>query len=368
MSKVLIQKLHNIIYEDGEFLDLSYAGLKKFPKRIQYCRNLKRLNLSGNAITDIQLNVARNLPQCQYLDLSGNKLSNIPESFSNNLQYSLLSLNLSYNLLNVFPCGPVYMLQHLRELNLSNNGISQISAGLNRLKNLEVLLLAHNQISHVLEEVNTLSSLQVLDISFNLINTLPDNLNGIEHLQILKLSGNAFIDVPESLQDLTALRELEMSSCDLEQVNVSVLLNLPQLKRIDLSYNPKLKRIPKTLAKLDCVHEIDMSGNEYARWPATVRKMRNIKCEVKNLSNEPCTPSPQNSSEMPTIEAPSLITAVAHTKRRIDETYLPKPLEPSLPIPMESIVQSPKRLMNINVPLPPPLPEARRGRLLERQQ
>jgi hypothetical protein len=143
-------------------IEAAHRGIRSL-EGIQYCVSLHRLNLQGNAVTD--LGPLSGLVQLSDLDASGNQISDV---------------------------GPLADLTSMMNLNLSGNAIQQIG-GLQRMEMLNFLWLDRNQITDIAPvagcwRLNHLftSDNQIFDLSL---------LTTMKYLADLDLAGNAIADL-----------------------------------------------------------------------------------------------------------------------------------------------------------------------------
>lgn len=104
-------------------------------------------------------------PNETVIDLSGQRLTKIPESVFKQTQ--LKQLDLSFNQLTGAPQAEIRLLQNLTSLNLSNNQLTGLPAELGQLKNLETLDVSNNKLTGLPLELGNLTQLRVLDVSGN---------------------------------------------------------------------------------------------------------------------------------------------------------------------------------------------------------
>lgn len=103
--------------------------------------------------------------QLTKLDLSGNEISQIPNSGISKLK-NLKSFDLSGNNLKTFPQG-ILALQNLQELKLNKNQLTALPEEIKTLKNLEVLEIKSNKLSKSDFDISNFPQLRKLAIDEN---------------------------------------------------------------------------------------------------------------------------------------------------------------------------------------------------------
>ena len=172
--------------------------------------------------------------------------------------------------LATFPQGPVpyARLAHIRDLNLSRNGISSLPSSVYLCGALAQLDISHNSLRapFSVEAVRALSKhvpeLAVLDVSYNGMECLPANFAELGSIRKLCIGGNSFKEVPRQIFELRRLRslslesgvtqaslaaipfsrldaleELSLSRCGLTDVPAAELASMKALRILNLSYN-----------------------------------------------------------------------------------------------------------------------------------
>ena len=111
-------------------IDITYCSLKSVPPELFQLYTLEVLKLSDNCIQELP--TALHSSQCIYssqslkkLVLDGNKLKTLPEDLFQGLVNSLEHLSVQKNELTELPPG-LWVMPHLKELNLSENKLSQL--------------------------------------------------------------------------------------------------------------------------------------------------------------------------------------------------------------------------------------------------
>lgn len=171
---------------------------------------LTYLNISNNKFTKLDI---VNSPDLQYLDASGNQITNIGDlSNYRYLQYLCLDKNLILKISGISQC------LYISHLSLRHNGITKIE-GLENLKMLKSLDLRQNRIKEI-EGIDNCLDLEQLYLSNNFIISFK-NLEKLSSLMELDVENNEVGDHEEFqyLSSLTYLRHLNIKKNPIENVN-----------------------------------------------------------------------------------------------------------------------------------------------------
>ena len=231
----------NLHLETVRGLDLEDSGIEALlAEDFRGLSNLEWLALSANDLSELPEGVFDDLSSLERLTLSSNDLSALPEGVFNDLS-SLEILTLYSNDLSALPEGVFDDLTNLKQLSLSGNDLSALPEGVfDDLTNLKQLSLSGNDLSEWPESVfNDLSSLEWLSLHGNDLSELPEGaLDGLTNMERLFLYQNALSKLPEGVFDkLSNLRVLYLWGNDLSALPEGVFDDLTNLESLALGAN-----------------------------------------------------------------------------------------------------------------------------------
>ncbi|XP_022095994.1 uncharacterized protein LOC110982117 [Acanthaster planci] len=133
----------------------------------------EHLDVSFNLLHCLPSELPMRLPHLAFLDLSHNRLTNLPESFA--LLFHLSTLLLHHNVLQVLPESFVNLVK-LERLDLSHNALERLPGGMGRME-----------------------SLRKLKVSDNFLTTLPTSLGQSDCLEVILAVNNRCVVPPQSV-------------------------------------------------------------------------------------------------------------------------------------------------------------------------
>ena len=194
----------------------------------------------------IQESVFQNLNALIELDLSDNKLVDVPNAIEVKLE-CLKTLILTRNSIGIQLQQQYFQgYNELETLNLNGNNIRMLNPStFTYLPNLKTLLLPSNQIKNIYQDAFAgLKKLEVLDLQQNNIVTFDiDMFDKLPALQDLDLSNNNYIttqhenDFSDLFKSLRNLTRLQMREINLKQLPEYAFYNLKKLSLLSLSGN-----------------------------------------------------------------------------------------------------------------------------------
>ncbi|XP_066507030.1 toll-like receptor 8b [Hoplias malabaricus] len=221
--------------EHLKILNLSWNEINTLSDKTLNSSSLKDLNFQGNRL-DIMWkkdkgfkNLFRFLSNLTHLDISYNKLSQIPEDILCYFPQTLTYLNLNRNQLSNFSWEQLGCLNHLQVLDLSKNKLDFVAESLvSHTSSLRVLDLRHNMISRLgLYFLKNAKSLRTLDLSFNqleIINATSFQIEAGNDVHSLYLANNPLRCTCELLNFVLWL---ETSEVEVPKLATGVLCDLP---------------------------------------------------------------------------------------------------------------------------------------------
>ena len=121
----------------------------------------------------------------------------------------------------------------LETLVLADNGLSEISDRIGRLKNLRTLDLGHNELTGVPDALGDLDGLtDFLYLHDNRLTSLPPSISRLTRLRYLNISENAFAALPESVGAMRELRQIDLRGNPLIGLPAGIS-TLPRLEKLD---------------------------------------------------------------------------------------------------------------------------------------
>lgn len=287
-----------------ESLDLSHNNIWTLfpdPNVLCYMRNLVKLNVSGNRLTDIDefgldsggntngnnnganilagdvspYNSNNNKDSNYYcalsvqnVDLSFNSLRRVGKSGFSRLR-RLVELRLQHNLLEELEDSAFNGLSHLKLLNLSSNRLVALPPSIftGSPGNMRELYLQNNSISALSPQLFAgLDQLLLLDLSQNSLTSQwvrETIFSTLIRLVVLKLSFNKLTTIDSTVfSDLTSLQSLHLNNNELEVIQPNAFLSLKNLHSLDLSNN-RLKFVDvKLLSNLWVLRQLYFDHNQ----------------------------------------------------------------------------------------------------------
>uniref|UniRef100_A0A5F9D3W6 protein-serine/threonine phosphatase n=1 Tax=Oryctolagus cuniculus TaxID=9986 RepID=A0A5F9D3W6_RABIT len=257
---------------------------------------LKALYASSNELVQIDVYPVPNY--LSYMDVSRNRLENVPE----------------------WVCES----RKLEVLDIGHNQICELPARLFCNSSLRKLLAGHNQLARLPERLER-TLVEVLDVQHNQLLELPPNLlMKADSLRFLNASANKLETLPPATlceETSSILQELYLTNNNLTDKCVPLLTGHPHLKILHMAYN-RLQSFPASkMAKLEELEEIDISGNKLKAIPTTIMNCRRMHTVIAHSN---CIEVFPEVMQLPEIKCVDL------SCNELSEVTLPENLPPKL--------------------------------------
>lgn len=233
-----------------EVLDINHNCITELPIRLLSSGSLRKLLAGWNNVCRLAERLERS--QLEVLDLQHNHLTELPNNLFIKAQ-SLRYLNVSANKLENLP--PASLTEEgfsiLEELYVTNNCLTDkcvpLLTGHNHLR---VLHLAYNLLQiFTASKLARLEQLEELDLSGNRLRTVPTTILSCQRLHTLSAHSNCINAFPEVLQ-LPDIKCVDLSCNELTEVTLPETLP-SKLQELDLTGNPRLNLDHKSLELLN---------------------------------------------------------------------------------------------------------------------
>ncbi|KAH6785720.1 hypothetical protein C2S51_038175 [Perilla frutescens var. frutescens] len=285
-----------------EYVDVSYNYLSAIPDSFFIgcgkIRGLKHLNLGGNKLNDSLPNF-NGFTMLEDLDISGNSLSGEIGLQLDGLG-SLKSLDFGWNQFTGKIPTNIGKMNLLEELVLTaNNFTGEIPVEMiTKYKNLRVIDLSDNMLSGSIPgELGKLTRLQTLDLSGNqLSGNIPIGISNITTLQRFEANYNNLNGTIPSdlLGSLVELEYLGLSNNRLTGSLPLVLGNLTSLRYLNLRFNYFVGVVPPEISQLNLLTDLNVGWNSLnGSIPWSIVRMQNLS-HLDLQGNNLCGPIPDS--------------------------------------------------------------------------
>ncbi|XP_041862652.1 PH domain leucine-rich repeat protein phosphatase 1-like [Melanotaenia boesemani] len=233
-----------------EVLDINHNCVTELPVWLLSSGSLRKLLAGWNDVCRLAERVE--ISQLEVLDLQHNHLTELPHNLFIKAQ-SLRYLNVSANKLEDLPAASLSEdnFTNLEELYVTNNSLTDKCVPLlTGHGHLRVLHLAYNQLqTFTASKLARLEQLEELDLSGNRLRAVPTTILNCLRLHTLSAHSNCINTFPEVLQ-LPEIKCVDLSCNELTEVTLPETLP-PKLQELDLTGNPRLNLDHKSLELLN---------------------------------------------------------------------------------------------------------------------
>ncbi len=130
------------------------------------------------------------------LDLSNKGITELPDELGDFTE--LISLNLSYNNITVLP-STICNLTNLKKLLLTRNRITKLPVGIGNLLQLKFFDISYNPFVKIPSEIGRFSDLDFFDVSFCELHSLPLSITDLTCLKTLNIEENPMVFPPQKV-------------------------------------------------------------------------------------------------------------------------------------------------------------------------
>lgn len=233
-----------------EVLDINHNCVSELPAWLLSSGSLRKLLAGWNDVCRLPERLESS--QLEVLDLQHNYLTELPHNLFTKA-HSLRYLNVSANKLEDLPAASMSdeACSSLEELYVTNNSLTdKCIPSLTGHGRLRVLHLAYNQLqTFTASKLARLELLEELDLSGNRLRAVPTTVLGCRRLHTLSAHSNCINTFPEVLQ-LPEMKCVDLSCNELTEVSLPEVLP-PKLLELDLTGNPRLNLDHKSLEHLN---------------------------------------------------------------------------------------------------------------------
>jgi hypothetical protein len=241
-------------------------NLDVIPAEIGFCEQLETIDLTGNPIDSLP----DTFSECRRLS----QLKINYQTFCNILDNYMLTLLDENKIHSVHIPHVIFELEHLDVLDLSRTKMNFIPNE-QRLVHLTELYLANNLFVDMPTSICTMKQLKILDMSFNRLKTLPKTFEQMLCLERMILTSNKLSTLSTSLTNLSTLKYLIVNHNQIETIDENISCNR-SLLLLDLSYN-RLTYFPHDLCQLEQLETLDIRYNRITHLPLTIVHMTGLR-------------------------------------------------------------------------------------------
>ncbi|KAL4536072.1 hypothetical protein Ndes2526A_g05615 [Nannochloris sp. 'desiccata'] len=180
----------------------------------------------------------------------------------------------------------------LKELNVSDNALTELPNGISRLTALTNLDVSDNKLTTLPGGIGNLKALVALNAMGNELKSLPDELGGLASLRRLGLKGNELKTLPASIGNLKLLKELFLTDNLLESIPEEIG-GCEALVKLQASHN-RLCSLPASLGSLPHLELLRVACCEIVEIPQAVTASSSL-AWLSLATNPTCKPSPRPS-------------------------------------------------------------------------
>ncbi|XP_036321263.1 chaoptin isoform X2 [Rhagoletis pomonella] len=218
-------------------------------------RSLVTIDLSSNLLTVFPQQLFEHLHGLRIVSLRDNLLRSVQTKELRLVRMRLEKLDLGMNLVETLESDWFqnnYSDVHVRALNLEKNYIRQLPPAVFKGTGIAHLVLAFNAIEriHVNAFEGVTETLEYLDLERNELNAVPGAIRTLHKLKYLYLASNNIYQLTNLPENMDNLRVLSLSGNNFTMIPVLALRNYTQLSYLNMGYN-LISDIPEGIFAVD---------------------------------------------------------------------------------------------------------------------
>lgn len=254
------------LYISGDFVSLS-------PK-ISNLQQLEHLSIESNLLTELPEEIGT-LKNLRYLSIKGNVLSKLPESLSNLVHLKSLSIWRSPNITKL-PAS-ISQLPLLTSISIYWGNMTDLTALRHGFKALKEFYITENPLDdQTASPIWELEHLTKLTVTNSFLSNIPQKVLRLKQLQNLVLSNNRLKTIPDFLAQLPKLKVLNFENNQVEKFPV-FLAQMPSIQHIGWKdnsfgkYDQALLLFPTNVTN---PHTKTNASKQYEHFISRVRKQK----------------------------------------------------------------------------------------------
>ena len=228
-----------------------------------YTTGLTNISLQYNDFTEFPMGLC-NAPNLSSVNLSNNPIASVDAGIS--AFSSLDKLWLESCSFSSFPTE-LTTLPNLTELRLNDNDLGSIPPGINSLNDLRVLYLNDTGLSSLPSQLYTMSSIKTLSLDDNSLDSLSTAISGMNHLEYLMISRNNLEELPEELFELSSFISLIANENSLYSLpdNIGACCAIEQIT----ARQNRITRLPANIGDASNLYLLDVMVNRIRKLPSS---------------------------------------------------------------------------------------------------
>jgi len=231
-----IDRIKNVLTTGKTSLFLSNLNLSRFPPLNSLKGQLTFLDLSGNKLTELPQEID-SYKLLTTLYLSNNKLTKLPSTIGN--CELLTTLFLDNNMLTELP-STIGNCKQLAHLHLSDNRLAKLPIEIGDCAQLRTLEIFHNELTELPSTIGNCTQLTKVYLHCNRLTKLPREIGDCKLLTTLYLHRNGLKELPPEIINCTRLTNLSLNDDKLiklpSELESRMRLHSSDRTRLDVSY------------------------------------------------------------------------------------------------------------------------------------